>query len=80
MARMSELRKSGTLLSNEFINILDEHFPDRMPEVAWSHDEIQQAIGRIQVIRTIKEWKQMLEKPDQYPEDENIFDFDKELN
>jgi len=75
---MSDLRKSGTLLSDEFIKILDEHFPDKMPEVSWTTFEIQQAIGRIQVIRTIKEWKQMLDKPDIYPEDENIFDLNKE--
>jgi hypothetical protein len=74
MARLSDLQKAGTLLSNEFIVILEEHFPDKMPEPNASDKEIQQDIGKVQVIRTIKRWKEMLDHPDEHPEDESIFE------
>ena len=81
MITLADIRKSGTLLSDEFIEILDKYYPDVMPDAGWNHDAIQQAIGRIQVIRTIKEWKNMLEYPDEYDERANIFDLaKKELN
>lgn len=74
MARLTDLRKAGTLLSDEFIAILEEHFPDRMPEPQMNHDEIQQAIGKIQVIRTIKRWKYMLDHPEENYETDSIFE------
>ncbi len=82
MITLANIRKAGTLLSDEFIEILDEHYPDLMPDAGWNHDAIQQGIGRIQVVRTIKEWKRMLEYPEKYNENENIFDLykQKELN
>jgi hypothetical protein len=73
MATIKDVRKAGTLLSNEFIKILDQAFPDRMPMPGISHDQIQQDIGKIQVIRQIKEWKRMLDNPDEFPEDTSIF-------
>lgn len=73
MATLKEIRKAGTLLSDEFIAILDEGFPDKMPMPGTDHDQIQQNIGKIQVIRQIKEWKRMLDNPDEFPEDTSIF-------
>jgi hypothetical protein len=73
MATIKDVRQAGTLLSIEFIQILDEAFPDTMPMPDTPHDKIQQDIGKIQVIRQIKEWKRMLDDPDQFPEDTSIF-------
>jgi hypothetical protein len=36
-------------------------------------EQIQQDIGKVQVIRQIKQWKDMLDNPDEYPEDTSIF-------
>ena len=73
MATVKDIRKAGTLLSNEFIQILDEFYPDVMPDPNTTDKQIQQNIGKIQVIRQIKEWKDILDHPDKHPEDETIF-------
>jgi hypothetical protein len=73
MATIKDVRQAGTLLSNEFIQILDEAFPDKMPMPGTPPEQIQQDIGKIQVIRQIKMWKAMLDNPDEYPEDTSIF-------
>ncbi len=73
MATLKDVRRAGTLLSDEFIQILDEYFPDKMPEPGTSHDRVQHQMGAITVIRTIKEWKRMLDHPDQFPEDTTLF-------
>jgi len=73
MATLKDIRKAGTLLSDEFIKILDERFPDAMPMPEATDKEIQQDIGKIQVIRQIKEWKRMLDDPSEFPEDTSIF-------
>jgi hypothetical protein len=73
MATLKDVRRAGTLLSNEFIQILDEAFPDRMPMPGTKPEQIQQDIGKVQVIRQIKQWKDMLDNPDEYPEDTSIF-------
>jgi hypothetical protein len=70
MLKLSDLRKAGTLLSNEFIEIMEEHWPDKAGEPSDTHDQIQQKIGAVQVIRTVKRWKEMLDDPTTYQKQE----------
>jgi hypothetical protein len=73
MPTIKDVRQAGTLLSDEFIQILDQACPDRMPMPGTPNDKLQQNIGKVQLIREIKEWKRMLDNPDQFPEDTSIF-------
>jgi hypothetical protein len=73
MAKIKDIRKAGTLLSNEFIAILNEVWPDVTPMPGTPHDDIQQKIGAVQVIREIKRWKEILDHPDEHNEDDTIF-------
>ena len=72
MARLTDLRKAGTLLSNEFIEIMEEHWPDKASDPSDTSDQIQQHIGAVQVLRTIKQWKSILDDPKQQSEDEEL--------
>ena len=72
MARLVDLRKAGTLLSNEFIEIMEEHWADKASDPSDSYEQIQQHIGAVQVLRTIKQWKSILDDPKQQSEDEEL--------
>ena len=72
MAKLADVRRAGTLLSDEFIGILEHYFPDRMPDPFMTDKEIHVAIGNVQVIRTIKHWKEQLDDPEQAALDEEL--------
>lgn len=71
MASVNDLRRAGGI-SHEFVAILDEHFPDKMPDGSETHDEIQRNIGSIKVVRTIKTWLHMLENPEDFSDEASV--------
>ena len=72
MAQIKDLRNAGTLLSNEFIELMEEYWPDVASDPSDTSDQIQQHIGATQVIRQLKIWKGMLDDPKQSQEDEEL--------
>lgn len=66
-SKLSDLRKAGTI-THEFIALLEEHFPDRAPYRGDSHDDMVRKMGSVEVIRLIKEWKDLLDNPDAFTE------------